>query len=222
MSASPSRLGRAPDLAAAPSPGTSPAPLRRSYPLVGAGLLAALLGALLFATMTAGSDHRQSVLIIRRPVPAGAVLSADDLAAVKMAPAKGVAFIAAADQSKVVGRPAAVPLLPGSLLVGAELGSPAGLDDGQAAVGILLEPGRFPPGLRAGDHVAVVSAPSGPVPESEASIRLGIGVVEDISPAPANGGVLSRVRLDAGVSDRIAAEGAARRVALVALPGSAK
>jgi hypothetical protein len=185
-------------------------------------LLAALLGALLFATMTAGSDQRQSVLVVRRPVPAGAVLSADDLAAVKMAPAKGVAFIAATDQSKVVGRPAAVPLVPGSLLVGAELGSPAGLGDGQAAVGLLLDPGRFPPGLRAGDHVAVVSAPTGPVPGSEDSIRLGIGVVEDISPAPANGGVLSRVRLDAGVSDRIAAEGAARRVALVALPGNAK
>jgi len=222
LAASASRLRRAPDLATAPPPGVSSASVRRSYPLVGAGLLAALLGALLFATMSAGSDHRQSVLVVRRAVAAGAIVSAADLAPVKMAPAKGMAFIAASDEGKVVGRPAAVALVPGSLLLGAELGSPAGLGDGEAAVGLLLEPGHFPPGLRAGDHVAVVSAPTGPVPASGDSIRLGTGVVEDIAPAPANAGALSRVRLDAGVSDRIAAEGAARRVALVALPGSAK
>lgn len=222
MAASASRLQRAPDLAAAPPTSVSSASARRSYPLVGAGLLAALLGALLFATMSAGSDHRQSVLVVRRPVAAGAVVSAADLATVKMTPAKGVAFIAAADEGKVVGRPAAMALVPGSLLVAAELGSPTGLGDSEAAVGLLLEPGHYPPGLLAGDHVAVVSAPTGPVPASSDSIRLGIGVVEDITPAPANGGVLSRVRLDAGVSDRIAAEAAARRVALVAIPGSAK
>jgi hypothetical protein len=222
LAASPSRLRRAPDLPAAASPGTPPAPVRRSYPLVGAGLLAALLGALLFATMTAGSDHRRSVLVVRRPVAAGVIVSADDLATLKLTPVKGVAFLPASDHAKVVGRPAAVPLVPGSLLIGAELGSPAGLRDGEAAVGLLLEPGRFPPGLRAGDHVAVVSAPTGPVPATADSIRLGTGIVEDISPEPANAGVLSRVRLDGTVSDRIAAEGAARRVALVALPGSAK
>jgi len=30
--------------------------------------------------------------------------------------------------------------------------------------GLVLDPGRYPPGLRAGDHVALVSAPTGPVP----------------------------------------------------------
>jgi hypothetical protein len=51
---------------------------------------------------------------------------------------------------------------------------------------------------------------------------LGLGVVEDVEPSAGAGGVLTRVRVDGAMSDRIAAEGAARRVALVSLPGSAK
>jgi len=218
--ASPSRLRRAPNLATAAAAGSAPA--RRSYPLIGAGLLAALLGALLFATMAAGSDRRRPVLVVRHPVAAGVPISAGDLTVVKLTLSKGMASIAASEQGKVVGRPAAVPLVPGSLLASGQLGSPAALPDGVADVGLLLEPGRYPPGLRAGDHVAVVSAPTGPVPTAGDSIRLGTGVVEEVTPAAGNGGVLSRVRLDGTVSDRIAAEGAARRVALVTIPGSTK
>lgn len=184
--------------------------------------MAALLGALLFATMSIGSDQRQAVLVVRRSVAVGNIVTGDDLAVVKMAPVKGVGFVAAADQAKVVGRPAAVPLVPGGLLVAGQLGSPAGLVDGQAAVGLQLEPGRYPPGLRSGDHVAVVSAPTGPVPAWGESLRLGSGVIEDTALAATGGGILVRVRVDAPASDRIAAEGAARRVALVAVPGSGK
>ena len=220
MASSPSRLRAAPADAAALAP---PTPSRRSYPLIGAGLLAALLGALLFATIGASSDHRRAVLVVAHPVAAGDVVSTDDLANVKMSPTKGVGFMAAADANKVVGRTAAVALVPGSLLLPAQLGSPAGLTDGQAAVGLLLEPGRYPPELRSGDHVAVVSAPTGPVPDTGESLRLGTGVVEDLAPAAGAGGITIRVRLDGMVADRVAAEGAARRVALVLLPnGSTK
>ena len=216
MASSPSRLRAAPsDAAATMAP---PTPSRRSYPLIGAGLLAALLGALLFASFAASSDLRRAVLVVVHPVTAGDVISASDVAAVKMSPAKGVGFMAAADASTVVGRTAAVALVPGSLLLPAQLGSPTGLTDGQAAVGLLLEPGRYPPGLRSGDHVAVVSAPTGPVPTTGDSLRLGTGVVEDLAPAAGAGGITTRVRVDGTASDRVAAEGAARRVALVLLP----
>ena len=222
MAVSASRLRPAPNQPAAGVAGASVGSARRSYPLIAAGLLAALLGALLFATMNAGSDHRRTVLVVRRPVAVGNVLSADDLGAVKLVPAKGMGFMAAAEEAKVLGRPAAVPLVPGGLLVVSQLGSPAGLGDGQAAVGLLLEPGRFPPGLRSGDHVAVVSAPTGPVATSMDSLRLGTGVIEDVTSSATGGGVLARVRVDESMADRIAAEGAGRRVALVALPGNAK
>ena len=216
MASSPSRLRAAPADAAAPF--APPTPSRRSSPLIGAGLLAALLGALLFATIGASSDHRQAVLVVAHPVVAGDVISAGDIATVKMSPTKGVGFMAAADANKVVGRTAAVVLVPGSLVLPAQLGSPVGLTDGQAAVGLLLEPGRYPPELRSGDHVAVISAPTGPVSATGDSLRLGTGVVEDLAPAAGAGGITTKVRLDGTVADRVAAEGAARRVALVLLP----
>lgn len=218
MVTTPSRLRAAPADPSAPIAGVA---ARRSYPLVGAGLLAALVGALLFATIAGGSDHRRSVLVVARPVAAGNAISPADVTAVKMRPVKGMGFMDANAQGDVVGRSAAVTLVPGSLVVPAQLGSPAGLLEGQAAVGLVLDPGRYPPGLRAGDHVAIVSAATGPVPADGDSLRLGIGVVEDLTPAAGSAGVSIRVRVDGTASDRVAAEGAARRVALVLLPNGA-
>jgi hypothetical protein len=200
-----------------PVPATSTV-TRRSYPVLAAGLLAALVGALVFSTIASGFDHRQAVLAVARPVPAGNVLTRDDLRTTKVSADTGAGLVAARDMNRIVGRTAAVALVAGSLLAPGHLGSASGLDSGQAAVGLLLEPGRFPPGLRAGDRVAVVSAPTGPLPAVASTLRLGTGVVEDVAPAPGTSGETVRLRLGAEQSDIVAAEGAARRVALVLLP----
>jgi hypothetical protein len=200
-----------------PVPAT-PTVTRRSYPVLAAGLLAALVGALVFSTIASGFDHRQAVLALARPVAAGNVLTRDDLRTIKVSADTGAGLVAARDMSRIVGRTAAVPLVAGSLLAPGHLGSASGLDIGQAAVGLLLEPGRFPPGLRAGDRVAVVSAPTGPLLAAGGTLRLGTGVVEDVAPAPGTSGETVRLRLGAEQSDIVAAEGAARRVALVLLP----
>jgi hypothetical protein len=200
-----------------PVPAT-PTVTRRSYPVLAAGLLAALVGALVFSTIASGYDHRQAVLAVARPVAAGNVLTRDDLRTIKVSADTGAGLVAARDMNRIVGRTAAVPLVAGRLLAPGHLGSASGLDSGQAAVGLLLEPGRFPPGLRAGDRVAVVSAPTGPLPAVASTLRLGTGVVEDVAPAPGTSGETVRLRLGAEQSDIVAAEGAARRVALVLLP----
>ena len=200
-----------------PAPAT-PTVTRRSYPVLAAGLLAALVGALLFSTIASGFDHRQAVLTVARPVAAGNVLTRDDVRTIKVSATTGAGLVAARDVNRIVGRTAAVPLVAGSLLAPGHLGSVSGLDRGQAAVGLLLEPGRFPPGLRAGDRVAVVSAPTGPLLAAGGTLRLGTGVVEDVAPAPGTSGETVRLRLGAEQSDVVAAEGAARRVALVLLP----
>ena len=200
-----------------PVPAT-PTVTRRSYPVLAAGLLAALVGALLFSTIASGFDHRQAVLTVARPVAAGNVLTRDDVRTIKVSATTGAGLVAARDMNRIVGRTAAVPLVAGSLLAPGHLGSASGLDSGQAAVGLLLEPGRFPPGLRAGDRVAVVSAPTGPLLAAGGTLRLGTGVVEDVAPSPGTSGETVRLRLGAAQSDIVAAEGAARRVALVLLP----
>jgi hypothetical protein len=191
---------------------------RRSYPILAAGLLAALVGALLFSTIASGFDHRHAVLTVARPVAAGDVVTRDDLQTIKVSTSSGVGLVAARDLNRIVGRTAAVPLVAGSLLASGQLGSPSGLATGQAAVGVLLDPGRFPPGLRSGDRVAIVSAPTGPIPNASTTPRLGTGIVEAVAPAPGTSGVTARLRLDGDQADVVAAEGAARRVALVLLP----
>jgi hypothetical protein len=210
-----SRLRAAVDEPPAPA---SPTASRRSYPVLAAGLLAALVGALLFATIASGFDDRRSVLAVARPVAAGEVLSPDDLRTIKVTAGDGARLVAAEDLDRIVGRTAAVTLVAGSLLAPGHLGSAIGLGDGQAAVGLLLEPGRFPPGLRSGDRVAVVSAPTGPLPASGETVRLGTGVVEEVASASGTSAVTARLRLGAEQSDLVAAEGAARRVALVLIP----
>jgi hypothetical protein len=210
-----SRLRAAVDEPPVPS---APAATRRSYPILAAGLLAALVGALLFSTMASGFDKRHGVLAVARPVAAGEVLTRDDLQTIKANTSSGAGLVAAEDLSRIVGRTAAVPLVAGSLLAPGHLGSATGLESGQAAVGLLLDPGRFPPGLRSGDRVAVVSAPTGPLPAGDGTPRLGTGVVEAVASAPGTSGVTARLRLGADQSDVVAAEGAARRVALVLLP----
>lgn len=196
---------------------------RRSYPVLAAGLLAALLGALLFTTMASGFDDRRSVLAVTRPVAAGDVLSADDLRTIKVTAGGGAGLVAAEDMDRIVGRTAAVALVPGGILAPGQLGSASGLEDGQAAVGLLLEPGRFPPGLRPGDRVAIVSAPTGPLPTAGEPVRLGTGVIEEVAAAAGTSAVTTRLRVGAEDSDLVAAEGAARRVTLVLIPsGDAK
>lgn len=208
------RLRAAADEPPVPS---APAATRRSYPVLAAGLLAALVGALLFSTIASGFDTRHAVLAVARPVAAGDVLTRDDLHTIEVNAPSSAGLVAAGDLNRIVGRAAAVPLVAGSLLASGHLGSARGLESGQAAVGLLLDPGRFPPGLRSGDRVAVVSAPTGPLPTGAAP-RLGTGVVEAVAPAPGTSGVTARLRLGADQSDVVAAEGAARRVALVLLP----
>lgn len=215
MATTQSRLRAAVDEPAVPA---APAATRRSYPVLAAGLLAALVGALLFSTIASGFDKRQAVLTVARPVAAGDLLTRDDLQTVKVSTSSSAGFVAAKDLDRIVGRTAAVPLVAGSVLAPGQLGSASGLESGQAAVGLLLDPGRFPPGLRSGDRVAVVSAPTGPLPTGDGTPRLGTGVVEAVAPAPGTSGVTALLRMGAEQSDVVAAEGAARRVALVLLP----
>lgn len=215
MATTQSRLRAAVDETPVPA---APTATRRSYPILAAGLLAALVGALLFSTIASGFDNRHAVLVVAHPVAAGNVLTPDDLRTIKVSASAGAGLVAAGDMNRIVGRTAAVPLVAGSLLAPGHLGSASGLESGQAAVGLLLEPGRFPPGLRAGDRVAVVSAPTGPLAAAGQTPRLGTGVVEEVAPAAGTSGVTARLRLGAEQSDVVAAEGAARRVALILLP----
>ena len=178
-------------------------------------VFAAVLGALLFASAFSGLDHRRTVLAVTRNVSAGDVLTAEDLRPVKVGADRGLALVGAAGRSRVIGRVAAVPLTADSLLTSAQVGSASQLAAGEAVVGVLLEPGRYPPGLRSGDRVAVVSAPGGVAISNDPPSTITSGVVESTDPAPGSGGVVVRLRLPTDTAPMVAGEAAARRVSVV-------
>ena len=119
-------------------------------------MLCCFLGALGFGALHLRLDRRAEVLAVARPVAAGQVVAASDLRVVRAPSIGGVSPLPATDEGQVVGRPAAVSLVPGTLLVQADLGSGSLVGTGQAVVGVALKPGQMPGVLRSGDRVLVV------------------------------------------------------------------
>lgn len=203
-------------------------PPRRSLPWVTLGVL--LIAGFALASVLAWQQlgQHRAVLAVVRPVAAGHAIGADDLQVVHLASDGPVQPVAAADQPGVLGRPAAVALLAGTLLTTAALGPPATLAADQAVVAVALKPGQFPTALAAGTHVlvadtgsagggAAATTPAGGV--SAGSALVDSAVVVDLQP-PGEGGEAAVVslRLPARDATLVAAASAAERVALIQLP----
>ena len=181
-------------------------------------LLCGALGALI-----AGRAPRPlGFIAVAQLVPAGMTVTASDLAAVTMLPSAGLDAMPLRDASRVVGRRAALPLEPGSLLVPSDLTSVGGPPPGNALVGTSLSVNQMPMGLTAGQRVLVVlsgtaASISGLTPASGAS-GASSGQAAG-SPTGASGSVLARATAIsisvAGASSAIA--GAAPTAFLVTL-----
>ena len=130
-------------------------PSRRvPYLLLGVVLVIACATAAVIVAMQL--DNRQSVLVLARPVTVGQLLSTQDFRHVSLSTDVGLDAIPAAEQSVVVGRPAAFSLPAGALLTHGSLGTPAIPTDGQAVAAVALKAGQFPPALAPGARVAVL------------------------------------------------------------------
>src|ERR1700732_1293160 len=85
---------------------------RRRWSRLTAGVVTVLV--CLFGFLAASSavlrGHAVQALVVARPVPAGAALTAADLAVVSVRPAAGVATLPASEQAQLAGRTVAVPL----------------------------------------------------------------------------------------------------------------
>jgi hypothetical protein len=136
------------------------APRRRRVPYLLLGVL--LVGGCATGGVVAARQlgRREAVLELARPVSVGQQLAAGDLREVSVSTDSGLAVIPAGAKGRAVGRPVAYSAPAGVLLTRDLLGTaripPAGR--GVAAVG--LKEGQAPVGLQAGNHVAVVEAPS--------------------------------------------------------------
>ena len=200
---------------------------RRSVPWIILGVLLVTGCALAFGLVLLGSGQRQAVLAVARPVPAGQVLQPADLRVVRVSAGDGAELVPAGARARVVGRPAAVPLVPGALLSPAQLGQPAALPPGEALVALALRPGQFPPSLAPGARVLVASTGTagGPLPgepgAASGEALVPEAVVRAVDPPGGQGGgdaTVVSVQVPQDRVLRVVAAAAAEQAALVLLP----
>jgi hypothetical protein len=111
----------------------------------------------LFASAYLRAGHQVPVLAVARSVPQGDVVRAGDLTVVRVSATGPLAPVAAVDAGHVVGRRAAVGLVPGALLTMAELTNGSEIPAGDAIVGVAVRAGQLPAeGVQAGETVDVV------------------------------------------------------------------
>lgn len=140
--------------------GLPPRPRRRNRPLAVAGVLLVTGCALASAAGWLNAGHREPVLALARPVPAGGIVSPADLQVVRISADPAARLVPASAEATVAGRTAGEPLAAGSLLTFAALGTAGQPAPGQADLGVQVSPGQYPPGLAAGSTVDVLDAPS--------------------------------------------------------------
>ena len=202
--------GAAPRQAPALSPNGHgpPTPARRRLPLAAVGVLAAVAGALAAAALFSSVGQRQEVLAVARPVAVGAPIQAADLAVAEVSASQALRPLPASARAGVIGRPAAVGLVPGTLLTKESVAHGRALAPGQALVGLALKPGRFPLGIAKGQGVLVV------IGEADAVDAVHRAVVVEVDEEQAEGERVVSVLLPEASAAAVAVAAADDRVSL--------
>jgi hypothetical protein len=187
------------------------------------GVLLVIGGALAFADASLHLGSREEVLVVSEPLAAGQVITSSDLETVRVSTGTGLQVVSAGDEASVVGAPVAVPLVAGSLLTRAEVGTTAPVASGSDVVAVGLKAGQYPPDLAPGDRVQVVPVtspssssltPAGS-PVSATVLAVDVASVESDSPTVFS---LQVSRRDA---DEVAALAAANEASLIQLGSGA-
>lgn len=205
-----------------PAPGFSmPAPpqmtrQRRVRPgAIGLGIALVVVFMLAGAALFLRTGQKQAFLSVAATVAYGQQITAQDLAVVSIAPAPGLAPIPAADRAQIVGRYAAVDLVPGTLLTRAQVTSAVMPAEGKQLVGIAVKSSQLPArALRPGDRVLLVTTPkdgtdvTGDPPTTAARVA-------DVGKPDSNGTVTVDVEVDQSDGPELAALSAAGQLAII-------
>ncbi|MFC0526195.1 SAF domain-containing protein [Phytohabitans kaempferiae] len=134
---------------------------RRMRPgLLGLAVLLIALGGLGAAFAVTSVRATGTYLAVARPVSVGTELTADDVRSVQVAGGVGLALVSADKINEVIGKRAAVTLVPDTLITMEQLTDKPLLGPGQQQVAIGLKPNQVPAkSLRPGDKVLLVSTP---------------------------------------------------------------
>ncbi|MGC5318312.1 SAF domain-containing protein [Micromonospora arida] len=161
---------------------------RRVRPgLLGLAVLLIALGGLGAAFAVTSVRATGSYLAVARPVEVGREISAADLLTVQVAGGQGLRPVPAARLDEVVGKRAAVALLPGTLLTLGQVTDDPLLGPGQQQIALGLKTAQVPAReLHPGDKVLLVSTPDSNADEdapAAAGTRFAATVIDMVSPA---------------------------------------
>ena len=192
----------------------------RQLPLVVVGVLLVIGFALAFADASLHLGSREQVLVVAQPLAAGQVLTSGDLRVARVSTGAGLQVVPVADESSVVGRHVAVPLVAGALLTSSEVGAPPAVGSGSDVVAVGLKPGGYPPDLAPGDRVQVVPVTSASSGSGAGSVTSGSPVAAtvlavDAAPAGSGSPTVFSLQVSRGDADEVAALAAAGQASLV-------
>ncbi|MBQ0991530.1 SAF domain-containing protein [Micromonospora sp. PSH03] len=160
---------------------------RRVRPgLLGLAVLLIALGGLGAAFAVTSVRATGSYLAVARPVEVGREISAADLVTVQVAGGQGLRPVPAARLDEVVGKRAAVALLPGTLLTLGQVTDDPLLGPGQQQIALGLKTAQVPAReLHPGDKVLLVSTPDNNADgdTAAAGTRFAATVIDMVSPA---------------------------------------
>ncbi|MFI9642648.1 SAF domain-containing protein [Micromonospora sp. NPDC051925] len=157
---------------------------RRTRPgLLGLAVLLIALGGLGAAFAVTSVRATGSYLAVAREVEVGRILTADDLVSVQVSGGAGLSPVPAKKRDEVVGKRAAVSLVPGSLLTMAQLTDAPLLGQGQQQIALGLEPSKVPARkLHPGDKVLLVSTPDEDADNQPPGTRFTATVIDAVAP----------------------------------------
>jgi hypothetical protein len=204
------------------------APRRRSW-MQGALAVLLIAGGALTAGYVAqriGATH--DFLGVSRPVGKGAEITAADLVTIRVNDAIGLKPIPAGQLKTVVGKRAAVPLVPGTLLTAEQLTDNPVPAAGNQLLGLALSEDRMPKGrLAVGASVLLVVTPKklggGTDPGSPQDLvppRTIVGTVVDIKSSSKQGDTIVNVEVSNADAPTVAAMHAEDRIVLTMAGGS--
>lgn len=128
--------------------------------VIATGVVVVLACVLAVALVFVHAGGKVSVIKVARAVPAGHVIQQDDLTTAEMA-SNDLPAYAGDHMKEVIGKTAAVGLVPGQLLNKAMVTSRAATPTGYVVAGVALKPGQLPAGgVAAGDLVMVILLPA--------------------------------------------------------------
>lgn len=186
-----------------------------------------VLSGLAVALLVAYAQGGQLYLAVARPVAYGAQIEADDLVVVRLNPDSALAPVRESDRASVVGKYAAVPLVPGSLVTRGHLAEEAIPGPGRQVVSVSLRAEQAPAHpLQAGAAVLLVRTPEGgSVPSGTAANQPALaptsvpGTVRAVRELDYGAGVVVDVVVAESDGPMLAAAASSGRVAVVVTAG---